>query len=231
MGWKEGCSCLSFLIFFSWIKAKHKWTKRPDLPHSPSTLRLALYMFSARGLRQLKAGWIQGVSPSCREPPHLMPESCQESLEPARIQESWSTPPAAQKHIHSPDHHGCLPGHSCFYLTHKFTSNHWVPTISQILQTCHANLFPFLKFCWSIADVECCVNFCYIAKCFTYMSIYSFSYSSPLWFLTGYWIQFPMLYVVVQLLSCVRLWDPMDCSTPVLYHLLKYLGAYPSCIY
>ena len=48
-------------------------------------------------------------------------------------------------------------------------------------------------FHWSIVDLQCCVNFCCIAKwrsyTYTYIHthkyIYSFSYSFPLWFITG----------------------------------------------
>ena len=40
----------------------------------------------------------------------------------------------------------------------------------------------------SIVDLHCCIhtNFCYTAMWLSY--IYSFSYSFPLWFITGYWI-------------------------------------------
>jgi len=47
-------------------------------------------------------------------------------------------------------------------------------------------------------DLQCCVNFCYTAEWLFYQYIhiytYSFLYSFPLWFITSYWIQFPMLY-------------------------------------
>ena len=46
-------------------------------------------------------------------------------------------------------------------------------------------------FYWSIADLQCCINFCCTAKWVIYVYIYthtySFSYSFPLWFITGYW--------------------------------------------
>ena len=37
-------------------------------------------------------------------------------------------------------------------------------------------------------DLQCCVNFCYTEKWFSYTHIDSFSCSFPLWFITGYWI-------------------------------------------
>ena len=42
----------------------------------------------------------------------------------------------------------------------------------------------FLKnlFYWSVADLQCCVNFCCTAKWLRYIYIHSFSYSFPLWF-------------------------------------------------
>ena len=49
------------------------------------------------------------------------------------------------------------------------------------------------KFYWSIVDLQCYVNFsCKVIQLHIY--VYSFSYSFPLWFITGYWIQFPVLY-------------------------------------
>ena len=48
------------------------------------------------------------------------------------------------------------------------------------------------KLYWSIVQLQCCVNFC-TAKWLSYIYIL-FSYSFPLWFITGYWIQFPVLY-------------------------------------
>ena len=46
----------------------------------------------------------------------------------------------------------------------------------------------------NIADLQC-VNFCCSAKWFsyTYVCIHSFSYSFPLWFIIGYWLEFPVL--------------------------------------
>lgn len=47
-----------------------------------------------------------------------------------------------------------------------------------------------------IAGLRCCVSFYCTAEWFSYAYIYthSFSYSFPLWFISGYWIQFPVLY-------------------------------------
>ena len=50
------------------------------------------------------------------------------------------------------------------------------------------------KICWSIVDLQCCVNFFCTAKWLSYTYIYSLSYSFPLWFVTGYWLSFPVLY-------------------------------------
>lgn len=56
--------------------------------------------------------------------------------------------------------------------------------------------FPSVKklFYWNIVELQCCGNFCYTAK--LYMCIYrhSFSHSFPLWFIPGWWVQFPVLY-------------------------------------
>ena len=49
-------------------------------------------------------------------------------------------------------------------------------------------------FYWSMVDLQCCINFCCTVKWQLYIYIHSFLYSFPLWFITGYWIQFRMLY-------------------------------------
>ena len=54
-------------------------------------------------------------------------------------------------------------------------------------------LFLSFKLCWHIIDSQCCVNLCYTVKRFSYTHIYSYSYSFPLRFITGYWIYFPVL--------------------------------------
>ena len=60
----------------------------------------------------------------------------------------------------------------------------------------HHDLFLFFSnlFYSNIADLQC-VNFCCTAKWFsyTYVCIHSFSYSFPLWFIIGYWLEFPVL--------------------------------------
>ena len=48
-------------------------------------------------------------------------------------------------------------------------------------------IFFFYVFYWSTVDSQCCIKFCCIAKWFSSTCI-SFSYSSPLWFIPGYWI-------------------------------------------
>ena len=59
----------------------------------------------------------------------------------------------------------------------------------------------------SIVDLECCVNSCCTVKWFsyTYISIYSFKYSFPLWFVIGYWIQVSVLHRRTYCLSIVHL--------------------------
>ena len=51
-------------------------------------------------------------------------------------------------------------------------------------------------FYWSIVDLQHCVSFWCTAKWFRYVYICSF----PLWFITGYWIQLPVLYSRTSLL-------------------------------
>ena len=50
----------------------------------------------------------------------------------------------------------------------------------------------FYCFHLSIVDLQCCVNFCSTAKWLSYTYIYTYSFL--LWFITGYWTQFPVLY-------------------------------------
>ena len=72
---------------------------------------------------------------------------------------------------------------------------HWLSATNLLLlyslfDPFHLFIFKNL-FYWSIVYLQC-VNFCCTAK--WVIHIYAFSYSFPLWFLTGYWIQVPVLY-------------------------------------
>ena len=53
-----------------------------------------------------------------------------------------------------------------------------------------------------------------------YMYIHSFSYSFPLWFITGYWIQFPVLFswtsFILSIYDGLHLPTPSACSIPPL---------------
>ena len=63
-----------------------------------------------------------------------------------------------------------------------------------VLITCFCLLLIFI-FDWTTVDFPCCANLCCTAKWLRYIRIYIlFLYPFPLWFLTGYWIQFPVLY-------------------------------------
>ena len=84
-------------------------------------------------------------------------------------------------------------------------------------------LFFFFKVFWSIAALQCCVNFCRTSKSlsFMYVQIYthSFSCSFPLQCIMGYWIQFPVLYSRTLLLNhplyiCLNLMIPNSQSSP-----------------
>ena len=68
--------------------------------------------------------------------------------------------------------------------------------------------YSFLKkFYWGIVDLQCCVNFCCMAKWFTY------TYSFPLWFITGYWIELPVLYSRI-LLFIHPIYNSLQLLTP-----------------
>ena len=47
-------------------------------------------------------------------------------------------------------------------------------------------------FYWSIVELQHFVNYCCAAKWLSFSHIHSFSFSPPLWFIIGYWIQFPV---------------------------------------
>ena len=49
-------------------------------------------------------------------------------------------------------------------------------------------------FYWSLVDLPCCIWFWCTAEWLSHTYIYSFSYSFPLWFITGYRIWSPVLY-------------------------------------
>ena len=51
----------------------------------------------------------------------------------------------------------------------------------------------FSLFYWSVVELQCFVNFCYTEKWFSYTYIFFFIFFL-LWFITGYWIQFPVLH-------------------------------------
>ena len=82
------------------------------------------------------------------------------------------------------------------FLAYLFSSSNFLSLhTGWILQR---DLFKWILFCWSLVDLHWCVNFCYKAKWFinTHMHthVYHFLYSFLLWLITGYWIQFPVLY-------------------------------------
>ena len=62
------------------------------------------------------------------------------------------------------------------------------------LLLCLTFFFSF-KFYWSIVDWQCCDNFCWRTKWFSsmYTHIHSFFNSSPMWIITEYWVEYPVL--------------------------------------
>ena len=72
-----------------------------------------------------------------------------------------------------------------YYLTNHTYHYH----IFTYTDTIPSGLHSFLKknFYWSIVDLECCVNFCCIAKWLSCTHAYNLFYSFSLWFITGYW--------------------------------------------
>ena len=75
-------------------------------------------------------------------------------------------------------------------------SGGWKGIGSQLSSLCQKIWFTelwlnFLYFNWSTVDLQYCLNFCCMAKWF----IYTYDmHSFPVWSITGYWIQFPVLY-------------------------------------
>ena len=81
--------------------------------------------------------------------------------------------------------------HICPFLQLSYFSPPPLPLHAPILL---AWVIFFHLFYWSRVDSQYCVNFCCTAKWLSYTHIPSFSYSFPLWFIIGYWIEFPVLY-------------------------------------
>ena len=102
-------------------------------------------------------------------------------------------------------------------LTHKISETVKGVTVNQVFRvvlsicTCQEPLLLFFKniFYWSTAGLHCCANVVLMFSAahwsglviYVYITyIYFFSYSFPLWFIPGYWIQFPVLYLRTSLL-------------------------------
>ena len=78
------------------------------------------------------------------------------------------------------------------FLIHAFSA------ISFLLSTAFAASHTFFKinFYWRIVDLKSCVSFCCTAKwiIYTYTYILSFLDSFPIEVITEYWVEFPVLY-------------------------------------
>ena len=75
----------------------------------------------------------------------------------------------------------------------------------------------FKKFYWSIADLQCCVSFRYIAKWFSYTYIHSFSDSFLIKVTTEYWVEFFVLYSE-SLLIIYLIYSSMYVNPKLLIH-------------
>ena len=77
--------------------------------------------------------------------------------------------------------------------------------------------FSQIYFYWSIVELQYRVNYCCTAKCISYTF---FSYSFPLWFITGYGIYFPVLYTrilrFINLIPVCTCWS--QTPNPTLSH-------------
>ena len=63
-------------------------------------------------------------------------------------------------------------------------------------------VFILFFFNWSTVDLQCCANLCCIAYWLSYTHLHIFKYSLPLWFITGYSVQFPEL--SIRTLLCIH---------------------------
>ena len=80
----------------------------------------------------------------------------------------------------------------------------------------HTLLFFFMYFFyWSLVDLQCCVNFCQTAEWLSFAHTCILFCYFPLWFILGYWRQFPGYTVSSQSFQlCWTLCDPVDSSPP-----------------
>ena len=80
---------------------------------------------------------------------------------------------------------------SVFYIyshIHYLTNHTYHYHIFTYIDTIPSGLHSFLKkLYWTIVDLECCVDFCCIAKWLSCTHAYNLFYFFPLWFITGYW--------------------------------------------
>ena len=83
----------------------------------------------------------------------------------------------------------------------------------------------------SVTDIQCCINFWYTAKWFSYTCIY-ISYPFPLWFIMGFWIHFQLLYNRILLLSslyvivCICWFQTPNATLPHLLFPLAFTGLF-----